>query len=268
MEVLNATECSAFLSPIEKLQDNDLTGKIYNKNSDRYKYQITDVKEASKLYEMNDLILFHGTKEEHFVPNFEFQNPLNDYGSGLYTTPYEKMALIWSMSYYTKGAKGFSYCYRLDNWQDYKVLDFTKYDSMCWLAELVYNRPYNNLSPVAEDNKDKLLEKYKIDITDYDMIIGYRADDSYFTFALDFLSGVTYRCIFEEAIRLGHLGVQVCLKSKRIFENLEFIKKTTATPTDYKRFIQSDKDARLRYKELQRKKISGIKETIFDVLTN
>lgn len=215
---------------------------------------------------MKDLILFHGTKEENFVPNPEFQNPLNDYGSGLYTTPYEKMALIWSMASYTKGSNGYSYCYSLADWQSYKVLDFTKYDSMCWLAELIYNRPCNNLSPVAEDNKNKLLKKYKIDTKAYDLVIGYRADDSYFTFALDFLSGAVYRCIFEEAVRLGHLGVQVCLKSERVFKNLKFMRKSIATQTDYKRFIQTDKEARLRYKELQRRPISGIKETIFNIL--
>ena len=32
------------------------------------------------------------------------------------------------------------------------------------------------------------MEKYNIDISEYDLIIGYRADDSYFRFAEDFLN--------------------------------------------------------------------------------
>ncbi len=54
---------------------------------------------------MNDLILFHGTKEEHFVPSFKFQNPLNDYGSGLYTTPMKKWLLFGQCLIILKGLK-------------------------------------------------------------------------------------------------------------------------------------------------------------------
>lgn len=37
-------------------------------------------------------------------------------------------------------------------------------------------------------SKKFLMEKYNIDISENDLIIGYRADDSYFRFAEDFLN--------------------------------------------------------------------------------
>ena len=43
------------------------------------------------------------------------------------------------------------------------------------------------------------------DISEYDVIIGYRADDSYFAFAQDFVAGVISMQKLAEAMRLGKL---------------------------------------------------------------
>ena len=53
-------------------------------------------------------------------------------------------------------------------------------------------------------------------------MIGYRADDSYFSFAQDFINGtISYRQL-NRAMHLGKLGQQFVLKSKKAFERIAF----------------------------------------------
>lgn len=56
----------------------------------------------------------------------------------------------------------------------------------------------------------------------YDIIVGYRADDSYFSFAQDFVLGVISLEKLSEAMRLGKLGEQIVLKSPKAFETIYF----------------------------------------------
>ena len=68
-----------------------------------------------------------------------------------------------------------------------------------------------------------LLSFFLPDISKYDFLIGYRADDSYFSFAQDFVAGaISYRQL-GEAMRLGKLGEQIVLMSKRAFERIKYI---------------------------------------------
>ena len=54
-----------------------------------------------------------------------------------------------------------------------------------------------------------------MDYQNQDAIIGYRADDSYFSFAQDFINGtISYRQL-NNAMHLGKLGQQFVLKSQR-----------------------------------------------------
>ena len=70
---------------------------------------------------------------------------------------------------------------------------------------------------MAEEAKEYLMRHFFIDPTGFDVIIGYRADDSYFTFAQDFVSGAISLAKLSEAMRLGKLGEQVVFKSKTAF---------------------------------------------------
>lgn len=55
-----------------------------------------------------------------------------------------------------------------------------------WLSILIQNRTFSSNSVMEIISKKFLMEKYNIDISEYDLIIGYRADDFYFRFAEDF----------------------------------------------------------------------------------
>lgn len=71
--------------------------------------------------------------------------------------------------------------------------------------------------------KAYLMENFDIDISDYDVIKGYRADDSYFSFAEDFLSNAISVSHLSRAMRLGKLGIQYVLVSQKAFDALHFV---------------------------------------------
>ena len=86
---------------------------------------------------------------------------------------------------------GYVNIYELDM-EGLKVLNLndSKYHILNWLAILADNRTYWQNGSIAEEAKKYIKEHFLIDITPYDIIVGYRADDSYFSFAQDFVSGV------------------------------------------------------------------------------
>lgn len=85
------------------------------------------------------------------------------------------------------------------------------------------NREFDVPSGLALEAKDYLLVKFAIDYENYDAIIGYRADDSYFSFAQDFINGtISYRQL-NNAMHLVRLGWQFVLKSKNAFDQVRFV---------------------------------------------
>lgn len=69
-------------------------------------------------------------------------------------------------------------------------LESDEFSILNWLAILANNREFNVSTPLAREGLRYLLENYLIDISPYDVIRGYRADDSYFSFARQFVNGM------------------------------------------------------------------------------
>lgn len=78
---------------------------------------------------------------------------------------------------------------------------------MNWLTILLQNRNFTLSNQIAIEAKKFLISKYAIDLSTYDLIIGYRADDSYFSFAEDFLNNSISLERLEETMHLGKLGL-------------------------------------------------------------
>ena len=66
------------------------------------------------------------------------------------------------------------------------------------------------------------LKKYYIDVNEYDVIIGFRADDSYFRFPLRFISNDLAFEDLEDVFLSGELGVQYAFMSQRAIKMLKF----------------------------------------------
>lgn len=165
-------------------------------------------------------ILYHGSEFLIEKPEFGKGARHNDYGRGFYCTENIELAREWASA---KQKNGYVNIYELDM-EGLKVLNLndSKYHILNWLAILADNRTYWQNGSIAEEAKKYIKEHFLIDITPYDIIVGYRADDSYFSFAQDFVSGVISLEKLSEAMRLGKLGEQIVLKSPKAFETIYF----------------------------------------------
>ncbi len=133
---------------------------------------------------------------------------------------------------------------------------------------MIYNRKLNvQEKEVVQDNIKTLLDKYKLDTGKFDIIIGYRANDSYFAYAEAFVSGTIYKDTLEKALRTGELGIQVFIKSEKAFHSLKRIL-VEEVPEKYRGyFVKRDKNARDTYRSLSSNQGSRAgKQTIYDFL--
>ena len=222
---------------------------------------------VQKLIKKGVMPLYHGTKDSDLKVNFNFDNRNNDYGKGFYTTPDPELGKEWAYSSYTKGDKGYLYKFMLDV-SGLEILDFTMLDSMHWVAELITNRTINRDNREAlQDTIEAFMSKYKLDTSKYDVIIGYRADDSYFTYAEDFLTGAIYKDVLETALRNGNLGIQVFIKSEKAFERLKKVGKPEVVPEKYRNYYKKrDNSAREKYKTDRKNQTSRTKIRVYDLL--
>lgn len=165
-------------------------------------------------------ILYHGSEFLIEKPEFGKGARHNDYGRGFYCTENIELAREWAC---VKQKNGYVNIYELDM-EGLKVLNLndSEYHILNWLAILADNRTYWQNGSIAEEAKKYIKEHFLIDITPYDIIVGYRADDSYFSFAQDFVSGAISLEKLSEAMRLGKLGEQIVLKSPKAFETIYF----------------------------------------------
>ena len=123
--------------------------------------------------------------------------------------------------------------YELDL-SDLKVLDFTEYNVLSWLAELMKHRDADDSKRYKVLSKE-FIEKYGIDTSGYDVIKGWRANASYFYIAKEFVRDNVDFDILEELLSLGDLGIQYCLKSQKAFDTLKELKKDLIA-VDFKEF--------------------------------
>ena len=193
------------------------------------------------------MIIYHGSEKIIEKPVFGKGNLRNDYGKGFYCTESEELAKEWACS---NNKNGFANKYELSlEGLNILYLNSDKYNVLHWLAILTKNRTYWENSTISETAKKYLAQNFMIDTSEYDVIIGYRADDSYFYFARDFVSGtISYRQL-SEAMRLGKLGEQVVLISKKAFENISYLSNSPAdSEVYYSRKKERDRKARQEYR--------------------
>ncbi len=164
--------------------------------------------------------LFHGSDHIVSAPSFGLGKPYNDYGQGFYCTQHSNMASEWAVGFDHDGFVN-EYDLNTSNLNIVK-LDAPEFTTLHWLTVLLKNRWFDVRAPLANEAREYLIANFSIDLSKADVIEGYRADDSYFTFAQDFLNGVISYRQLESAMRLGDLGKQVVIKSEKAFSLLEF----------------------------------------------
>lgn len=200
--------------------------------------------------------IYHGSPRVIAKPKFGLGREHNDYGFGFYCTESEDMAKEWSTG---EEHDGFANHYRIET-DGLRILDLNApgFTILHWLAILLENRIFTITSELANDARAYLLENFKVDHSKADVICGYRADDSYFSFAQDFLNGTISVGKLAEAMRLGELGLQFVLKSRKAFSRVEFVGASVAARDEwYAKKLARDGKARRDYLDSHRKRVSG-----------
>ena len=197
------------------------------------------------------MILYHGSKDIIEKPIYGQGKKYNDYGLGFYCTDNIELAKEWGTSF---ERSGYANRYQIDC-TELKILDLNddKYCILHWLAILLSNREFDTPAGLALEAKEFLKKNFMLDYKEYDIIKGYRADDSYFSFAQDFINGtISYRQL-NNAMYLGKLGIQYVLKSKEAFNRIVFYGYEEAEYKEwYAKKMKRDKSARREYFDVER----------------
>lgn len=167
------------------------------------------------------LAIYHGSTQIIKTPIYGVGNPHNDYGLGFYCTQDKELAKEWAC---TEKENGFSNQYELDV-TNLSVLNLNngEYHILNWLAVLLENRTFRIREDVAIRAKEYILENFSVDYEDIDVLCGYRADDSYFSYANAFINNTLSLRQLEKAMILGNLGEQVVLRTEKAFGRLVFL---------------------------------------------
>lgn len=167
--------------------------------------------------------IYHGSKLVIDKPLYKESNEHNDYGPAFYTTKELSAAQEWAGRQDSPGVINEYFI----NIKGLRILDLTdkvKINVLTWLSILMH---YRELQPRFEKDFASRLkwldEKYFINVEDYDIVIGFRADDAYFAFPLEFVRGNMIYEDLENVFMLGNLGKQIVIMSKKAIKRIQFV---------------------------------------------
>lgn len=213
----------------------------------------------------NKVTVYHGSPKIIKKPVLGEGNPNNDYGLGFYCTENIELAKEWACSAETDG---FANKYTLDL-SGLSVLSLTngEYNILNWLFVLLENRKFRIGGDIAKQAKEYIFENFAINYKKYDIIKGYRADDSYFSFASAFLNNTISVSQLEKAMVLGKLGEQIVALSEKAFTCFEFINASPA-PNEiyYPKKLARDAAARAEFKSEKGKGSVLTEKYILDII--
>jgi len=164
------------------------------------------------------ITIFHGSDKIIKVPEYGKGKPYNDYGLGFYVTKNKGLAGEWAAP--KPNADGYINEYEY-NTAGLNALNLNLLPIENWIAVLMKNRR-GEYSDVATRRIKQFIDKYDYDITGYDVLEGYRADDAYFDFVNDFALALLSLEGLKKAMKFGGLGQQICLKSEEAFAKERF----------------------------------------------
>jgi len=226
--------------------------------------------------------IYHGSVKIIEQPRYGAGRKDNDYGIGFYCTEDIELAKEWAAA---DERGGFVNCYEveeagmsfldLQQMPEKDVVSSEKLPAqqipeeksgfsaeerlvLQWMAVLLDNRSVRLGSPLEKRGKDYLLSHFLPDILGYDYLIGYRADDSYFSYARAFLSNTLTVGQLSAAMRLGDLGLQYVIKSSRMFERIHFCEAVSVDGRFcYPRRMQRDQAARQKFRSMLEEDMEG-----------
>jgi hypothetical protein len=137
----------------------------------------------------------------------------NDYGQGFYCTESLDPAKEWACP---TRKDGFANQYTLDT-GGLSLLHLSDggHHILNRLALLLKNRTFDLYAALALQAREYVIQNFMPYLSGKDYIIGCRADDSYFSFAEDFVSGILSLRDLSETMRLGAIGESYLNKAQK-----------------------------------------------------
>ena len=166
--------------------------------------------------------LYYGSQTAFQNPTFGQGNPNNDYGLGFYLTQEKRLAELWA-GQYPNGGYAISFSLKMNDLRVLRLDDSSAESILRWIALLTKYRFSYVRRIEYQQTIDWLNRHFPTAVDDYDVIVGYRADDAYFNYSLGFVSGSISLETLSLAMKLGNLGLQYVLKSREAFSRLEYI---------------------------------------------
>ncbi len=195
--------------------------------------------------------IYHGSEIILENPEYGKGKKNNDYGQGFYCTEDIELAREWAVD---QGRDGYVNKYDIDlssmkiinlNSEDYCVLH--------WITLLLNNRRFELETPLSIEAYRYLNDHFMPDMSGVDIIIGYRADDSYFSYAQDFVNGIISVPQLSRAMKLGNLGEQIFLRSMNAFNAIKYAGNEYVYANEwYERKRNRDITARNAYRSMNR----------------
>lgn len=193
------------------------------------------------------MLIYHGSNRIIEKPEYGLGNIHNDYGLAFYCTENIELAKEWAVSENHDGfANAYNFCL-----EGMEVLHLGNgdYNILNWLAILLDNRVFSTGTD-ASMARNYIKNEFMPEYWKYDVIRGYRADDSYFAFANAFLNNAISIEKIYKVMKLGKLGEQIAIKSEKAFQYLVFEGADIALHREYyAKKKNRDDEARRRYRE-------------------
>ena len=166
------------------------------------------------------LSLYHGSEKIIRRPDLGEHGPHSEFGPGFYCTQEKDLAKEWACR---RGNDGYANSFRLDP-EGLTVLDLTAdgLGLLRWLALVSGRRCFCVQRQATEDGLE-LLRQFSVDLSDYDVIVGWRADNACFALAQEFLDNAISLEQLRAALALDPGSVQLLLRSRRALDHLDFV---------------------------------------------
>jgi len=197
------------------------------------------------------LILYHGSQDEIVTPCFGRGESFHDFGKGFYLTDAPDLAREWSV-YRPKAMDGWVHAFELDL-AGLKVLDFREENKVfAWIAELMKHRDADE-SAAYRRRAPQFVEKFGVDTDACDVVVGWRADASYFYIVKAFVRGEIDADCLPDLLKLGGFGIQYVVKSARAYDRLRplpELRQNVSYDVFHASYETRDGNARNRMREL------------------
>jgi hypothetical protein len=177
------------------------------------------------------MTVYHGSLVEIRAPRYKGSVADCDYGSGFYITDDIELGKEWSVL--RSDYDGVLNVYRLDM-EGLRSLDLKERPMALSVAILLKNRAFPN-----KENYMKLIDRflqkyYDPCVEEYDVVHGYRADDSVFNYLYNFITNFVSIEKLGEVIEKGGWGTQMFLQSEKAMRQIAFIRSEAVPHVEYR----------------------------------